>query len=571
MKKGTYVLIIILIFFVLILVTCVSFFYFAAGKPPTVRAHSYLELKLSGEISEITYPDFFLTMFTGIKPLSVHDIWMNLRKAKKDTRIDSLLLRIGYLQCGWAKTHELREAILDFRKSGKKAYAYIEESPDLNKEYYLATACDQVILHPLGWLIVNGVGGRIPFLKNTLAKLGIEAEFEHVEEYKSAADMFTEEGFTPAYKEMMESIYGNYFSQYVRVVAEARGKSEDEVKRLIDTGFFHGENAVKAGLVDDILYLDQVEALIRGEKKKVSRISLEQYSKIKPSSLGLDRGRKIAVIYGCGPIYVGEGYFQTMGSDTVARWIKKAGEDKSIAAVVFRVDSPGGSAVASDVIWRETVLAKKEKPFIVSMSDVAGSGGYWVAMSADKIIAQPQTLTGSIGVIGGKFNLAGFYKKIGLTSETLTYGKRSDIFSSFRSFTPDERKFLKNELLWIYDKFLTKVAAGRNMTTDEVNRIGRGKVWTGSQAKDLGLVDEIGGLSRAIELAKEKAGIPAEEEVKLVIFPRKVSLFQSLFAKKEVKINLRLEPKIEKILSFLQLLEKERAWAIMPLWAGTEY
>lgn len=566
MKRGTYILIIILIFFFLLLATCVSFVYYATGKPPSIKPHSYLEVNLSGEILERAFPDFFLTMFMGRKPLTMHNLWMNFRKAKVDRRIDSLLLRIGYLECGWGKINELREAILDFRKSGKKAYAYIEEGLELNKEYYLATACDRVILHPLCWLSITGIGGYIPFLKNTLAKLGIEAEFEHVEEYKTAASMFTEEGFTPAHREMMESIYGNLFSQYVKKVAQSRGKSEDEIKKLIDHGFYQGENALKAGLVDDLLYSDQVEELLKGEKKKIYKISLDQYSKIKPSALRINRGKKIALIYGIGPIHTGEGYFQTIGSATVARWIKKTREDKSIAAVVFRVDSPGGSAVASDVIWREVVLTKKEKPFIASMSDVAGSGGYWVSMAAHKIVAQPQTLTASIGVIAGKFNLASFYEKIGITSEKLTYGKRADIFSSFRSLTPEERKLLKKEILWIYEQFLTRAAEGRDMTREEVHRIGKGRVWTGNKAKDLGLVDEIGGLSRAIELAKERAGIPLEEEVKLIVFPKKISLFQAFFGRRQFKLNHGLDSKLEKILSFLNLLEKDKIWAIMPLW-----
>ena len=569
MKRGKYILIIFLIFFVLILATCVSFFYFTAGKAPTIRSNSYLELKLSGDIQEYASPDIFLSMIMGIKPLNMQDLWMNIRKAKVDGRINSLLLRIGYLQCGWGKARELREAIIDFKESGKKAYAYIEEGPDLNKAYYLATACDQVFLHPMSWLIINGIGGHIPFLKNALDKLGIEAEFEHVEEYKTAADMFTEEGFTPANKEMMESIYGDFFSQYVKEVAKARGKSEEEIKKLIDQGFFHGDDAIKAGLVDNLLYIDQVEKIILQDKQKIYRISNDQYSKIKPSSVGLNRGKKVAVIYGCGTIITGDGSYQTMGSRTISRWIKKTREDSTIAAVVFRVDSPGGSPTASDDIWRETVLTKTKKPFIVSMSDVAGSGGYWVSMSAHKIIAQPQTLTGSIGVVGGKINLSSFLEKIGITSERLIYGKRADFFSPFRSFTPEERKILKKEFLWVYDQFVEKVAEGRKMSKEDVNKLGGGRVWTGTQAKELGLIDEIGGLSRAIELAKEMAGIPPEEDVKLDIYPKKISLFQSFFGKKQVRTKLKLELGLEKIISFLELLEKEKIWAIMPIWIDT--
>jgi protease-4 len=221
--------------------------------------------------------------------------------------------------------------------------------------------------------------------------------------------------------------------------------------------------------------------------------------------------------------------------------------------------------VGSDVIWKEVVLTKKEKPFIVSMSDVAGSGGYWVSMAANKIVAQPQTLTGSIGVIFGKFNLAAFYKKLGISYEKLTYGEKADIYSSFRNLTPEERKLIKKEILWIYDQFLTKVADGRDMTKEEVDKIGKGRVWTGNQAKDLGLVDEIGGLSKAIDLAKELAGIPAEEEVKLIIWPKKVSFWQSLFGKMGAKTDLIAYRNLEKTISLLKLLERNNVWALMPL------
>jgi len=570
MKKRKYILIIFLIFFLLISATLVVYVIYQFGRPPSVRAQSYLEINLSGDIYEQAEPDFLYMLLSGRKPITMNNLWMNLRKAKVDKRIDSLFFRIGNLQCGWAKTNEIREIILDFKKSGKKTYAYIEEGPELDKQYYLATACDRIILHPLGSLNIHGIGGYFIFFKKALAKLGIEAEFEHVEEYKTAASSFTEEGFTPAHREMMESIYGDLFSQYVKGVAQARGKSEEEIKELIDYGFFQGEKAIEAGLVDELLFQDQIEKLLKGKKKKLNKITLSRYSKIKPSSLGLNKGKKIALIYAVGPIYSGESQFQILGAQTVARWIKKARENKSIAAVVFRVDSPGGSAVGSDIIWREVALTKKEKPFIVSMSDVAGSGGYWISAPAHKIVAQPQTLTGSIGVLSGKINMAGLLQKLGITSEKLTYGKRADIYSPFRSLTPEERALLKKEILWIYEQFLTKVADGRNMTKEEVHKIGKGRVWTGNQAKGIGLADEIGGLSKAIELAKEKADIPAEEEVRLVIWPKKVSLFQTLLRRTETPLGLYFGPKFEKIIPILKLMERNHVLAIMPLWIGPE-
>lgn len=570
MKRGTYVLIIFLIFFVVIMVSFFTFLYFEFGKPPKVQKRSYLEIPLSGQVFEKSAPDLMMRLFLGTEPLAMHDLWMNIRKAKVDSRIRSLVLRLGYLECDWAKIHELRDLVLDFRQSGKKVYAYIEETVEFDKEYYLATACDEIILHPLGSMVINGIGGYVPFVKNSLDKMGIQAEFEHVEEYKTAAAMFTEEGFTETHREMMESIYGSLFQTYIQTVAEARRKSVEDIRELIDQAFFQGEEALEAGLVDRLLFEDELAELVKQDEKKLNKIGFATYLKIKPSSLGLNKGKKIALIYGMGPIHTGEGYFQTMGSKTIARWIRSARNDKSVKAVVLRVDSPGGSAVASDVIWREVALTKSKKPVVVSMSDVAGSGGYWISMGASKIVAQPQTLTGSIGVLAGKFNMSELYEKLGITAERLVYGEKADMFSTFRGLTDEERALLKREIVWIYERFLAKAAEGRSLSVEEVNRIGRGRVWTGQQAKELGLVDELGGLSKAIQLAKELAGIPGGEEVKLAVRPKKMSFFDILFGQKTTRTELNLNPLLERWFSTFKLLEKERVWALMPVWLPAE-
>lgn len=565
MKRGTYVLIILLIFFILITATIVSFLYFELAKPVKVRPNTYLEIKLSGALEERPMPNIMTTFFMAEEPLSMHDIWLNFQKAKADRNIKGIILRIGLLQCDWAKVNELRELVLDFRETGKKTYAYIGEALDIDKEYFLATACDQIFLHPLGALIINGIGGYVPFLKGSLDKLGIEAEIEHIGEYKTAYNMFTEKGFTPSHKEMLESLYESIFAYYVAKIAEARGMDENEVRALLDKGYFHSEVAKELGLVDKLLYEDQLEEILKGEEKSVRRIGHSRYLKTKVSASGLYNGKKIALIYGVGTIHSGESmHGQTMGSSTVSRWLRRIRKDNSIAAVVFRIDSPGGSAVASDVIGREVALMKREKPIIVSMSDVAGSGGYWVSMDANEIVAQPQTLTGSIGVIFGKFNLVKLYKKLGVTAEKITYGNRADIFSTFRRLSPEERQFLKKEILWTYDQFTTKVAQGRQMTKAEVNNIGRGRVWTGLQAKEIGLVDELGGLSKALEIAKERAGIPQEESVRLVVWPKKASLFEILFAKSFARTKLFTDKNLEKLIISLRTLENEHILAIMP-------
>jgi protease-4 len=570
MKKGTYVLILFLVFFFLMLVAFASILYIQFGRPPTVKSNSYLEIVLSGELQEKSTPSFLARMFTGTEPLSLHDIRMSIKKAKVDSRIRGILLRIGYLECGWAKMSELRGLILDFRKSGKKVFAYIKEVPEFDKEYYLATGCDKIILHPSGIMVVNGIGGYFPFIKGALDKLGVEIEAEKVEEFKTAPNIFTEKRFTPSHKEMMESLYESLYSHYVETVAEARKKTEEEIKMLLDHGIFQGEKAKDAGLVDELLHDDEVEELFQENGRRINKIWHSQYAKIKPTSLGLNKGKKIALIYGMGTIHTGESLSQTMGSATVSRWIKKARKDSSIKAIVFRVDSPGGTPVSSDIIWRELSLAKKEKPVIVSMSDLAGSGGYIVSLPAHKIVAQPQTLTGSIGVYLIKLNLSSLYEKLGITGDKLAIGKRADMFSTFRKYTSEERELIKKELLWSYDQFVAKVAESRSMTKEEVDRIGRGRVWTGNQAQELGLVDEIGGLTKAIELAKELAGILPEEQVKLIVQPKKISFVDYLFGKFQARADLDFHPNLERALRTLKLLHKEKIWALMPLWQSPE-
>ncbi len=569
MRKGKYILLIFVFFAVLVAATLLAFLYSEFGRPPEVKAGSYLDIDLGGPFPEFSSPDLLTAYFFG-RPISVRDIWDSLRKAAADNRIRSILIRLGPLECDWAKVSEVRDAIREFRASGKKVLAYIEEAPEFDKEYYLATACDKIILHPLGWLGINGIGGWTPFIKGGLDKLGIEAQFEHVEEFKTAYNVFTEKGFTEAHRVMLEAIYQDIFSEYVHAVGEARKKSEAEVKDLVDRGLYQGEQALEAGLVDDLCYEDELEQLLKAEDRKLHRTPLSEYLGVSPSSVGLETGRKVALIYASGPIVGGERPYGTIGGRTLARVIRGAREDRSIAAIVLRVDSPGGSAVASDVIWRETVLAKKEKPLVVSMSDLAGSGGYWISMAAHRIVAQPQTLTGSIGVLGGKFSLAGLYEKLGITAEKMTFGKRADLFSTFQPFSPEERRLLKEQILWTYGKFLSQAAEGRNLTREEVDRVGRGRVWTGRTAKEIGLIDELGGLDKALELAKSLAGIPPEENVRLVVWPKKTTLLGTLSGRMDIRALQRPPSDLPALLRILDTLQKENPWAVMPFWLHTD-
>jgi protease-4 len=568
MRRSAYVGLIVLFFFLL---AAAGLFFLVlediGGGAVEMPGRGVLEVRLSGPVDEIVPADSLTTLLFGARPLAVHDFWSNLRKARVDGRIRAVLLRFGLLQCDWAKAAEMRDAILDFRRSGKPVYAVVEEAPDFDKEYFVATACDRIILHPLGWLGVNGLGGYVPFLKGAFDKLGIRAEFEHVEEYKTAANMFTEKAFTPAHREEMESVYGDLFDQYVAAAAKARGLTADAFRALIDRGFFQGVRAKEAGLVDDCLYEDEIRSLLAGDGRPLARVPFDDYTRVKPSSVGLETGpHKIALIYATGTIMTGESLPPVMGASTVARWIRAARLDASVKAVVLRVDSPGGSSVGSDVIGREVALTREVKPIVVSMSDVAGSGGYWIAAPATKIVAQPQTLTGSIGVLAGKFSVDGLLAKLGITAEEIVFGERADVFSPFRPFTPGERKVLKEEILWTYEQFLTRTAEGRGLGRDEVDAAGRGRVWTGRQAKDLKLVDELGGLTMALGLAKKEAGIDADEDVGLDVWPKKRSFWQALLSGSGIGLGLKTASGRERALDTFRLMGTTRIWALMPFW-----
>lgn len=560
----------LIIFFFLILISLVVYFFFVSEIAPRearVEGNSYLEIKLEGRLEDYTPFISFMGLFQE-KTISVYDTWMNLRKAAVDPRIKAAVLKFGSVSSDWAKIEELRQAVFDFRKSGKPALAYFEESPDADKEYYLATACDKIIMHPLGWLGVNGLASYIPFFKGTLDKLGIKAEFEHIEEYKTAYNQFTEKGFTPAHKEMMESIYGDIYDYYFQRITEARKKTPGEMQKIIAHGYFQGKEAISWGLADGLAYEDQlIDSMGLKGVQKLNRVSNEKYASVKPSSLGLNRGKKIALIFATGTILTGEEQIMALGSETFARWLRSAARDKSIAAIVVRVDSPGGSAVGSDIIWHELVKARSEKPVVISMSGLAGSGGYWISLGGHKIISQPQTLTGSIGVIGGKFSFQDLMGKLGIKTETIVLGKEADAFSIYRPFTPEERRILKNQIQAIYEQFLERVASSRNIPVEEVDRIGRGRVWTGHQAKELNLIDELGGLSQAVESAKKIAGISPEEEVRFVLWPKKRSLLDWLMGK---ETELSYAAKQARLISgFMRLMEfygQPRIWSLMPAW-----
>src|ERR1044072_1817719 len=505
---------------------------------PTIRDNSLLALRVAGTLPDYTPDDPFKKFFGG-PDQSLTGLVMQFKKAKADKRIKAILLDVNMSGVGWGKAEEIRDAIKDFRSSGKRVCAYVEFG--LNKEYYIATACDKIIVPPPGELFINGLAADVMFFRGSLDKLGIYPCIYQIGKYKSAGDMFTQKQMTEAHRQYINEMLDDLYGRYVNTIAQTRHKTPDEVKALIDNAPYSAAKAKEAGLIDDVLYKDDVEKQFKkllGYKDTDTFVAVRgtDYRDVQPESLGLNKGEKIAVIYASGDIGSGSSQNspsgeQSIGSDTVAKALNDAAADKSLKAIVLRVDSPGGSGLASDIIWHAVDAANQKKTVVVSMSDVAASGGYYISASAAKIIAEPSTITGSIGVVAGKPVLRGFYDWLGISNEYVLRGKNAGMFRETEKFSDDERAKFED---WIkttyYGDFVPKVAQGRHKDPKDADAVGQVRVWTGYQAKERGLVDDFGGLDKAIEVAKQLAKIPADKGVERVILPYPRTFLQELLS-----------------------------------------
>ena len=527
MRRGVWIVIVLIVLAVFVSAMGVLVVFATLGSEPQVASNSTLILRVGGDLNEME-PGGVLAPFMEAAP-TVRGVVDALKKAKHDKRISSVILRPTGAAALWGKVQEVRDAIADFRRSGKPIIAYLEYGGE--QEFYLATACDKVFLMPAASLDLTGMANYELFLRGTLDKIGAYPDALHIGEYKTASNTFTEHTFTPAHREMAESLNNDMYEQLVRGIADGRRKSEADVKALIDHGPFLPEDAVRAGLIDDLAYEDELDDKVKLSSGKAKFVEMSEYRQVSSTSLGLNRGPRIAVIYAAGIIASGKSTYESpggavVGSDTIVEYLRKARGDEAVKAIVLRVDSPGGSAIASDIIWREVLLTKNQKPVIASMSDVAASGGYYISMPAHAIVAEPSTLTGSIGVVLTKFVIDGTLKKLGMNLEGVSRGKYADIYSPKRPFSPEERARMVENMQATYDTFVEKAAQGRNTTPEKIDAIGQGRVWTGRQAKEIGLVDELGGLDRAVALAKQRAKIAQDTEVELVIYPPKKSFYE---------------------------------------------
>ncbi|MBN2275825.1 MAG: signal peptide peptidase SppA [Bacteroidales bacterium] len=496
-------------------------------KPFQVKPQSILLLKLDQPIIDrkpsLPIPGFNIRNFGIDNRIGLNELLANIDKAAKDSNISGIYLQLSNLQAGVATVQEIRNALLDFKKSGKFIVSYGDFYTEA--AYYLASVSDKVYMNPLGNLNFDGLSVEVLFFKKTMEKLDLEPQIIRHGKFKSAVEPLINDKMSAENREQISTYAGSIWRQLINEISQLRGIPVDEINTLADRmSVGSAEEAYQASLIDSILYKDQVLDILTGlsevkNSRKLNFVSHNQYLKAPKQRFhkGLAKD-KIAVIYASGDIVTGKGNESNIGSETMSDVIRKAREDSSVKAIVFRVNSGGGSALASEVIWRELDLARKVKPVIASMGDVAASGGYYILAAADTVLANPNTLTGSIGVFGVLLNAKDFFNnKLGISADVVNTNRHSDFGSVFRSMDAEERKVMQQMIDNIYGTFVTRVADGRGLRYATVDSIGEGRVWSGINAKEIGIVDETGGLTQAIEIAVEKTGL---EHYRIVELPK---------------------------------------------------
>ena len=501
---------------------------------PSIEQGSVLTVKLRGEIPEHVGTQFTLDWIRSGPPPTLLDLRNSLKKAAADDRISALALHCSGLGTGWAKAEEIRYGIENFKKSGKPVLAYLSRADTM--DYYVASAADEIFIAPEDSLDVKGLRAEVTFFADTLEKIGVEAEMERIGKYKSAAEAFSRSSMSDEYREVVNSILDDVYARFIATVAASRSKSEDEIKQLIDKGPFLAADAVEAGLLDGLKYSDEFDDYLTEKIKQdeLREVSFREYHQSLVSPADLGGGPEIAVVYAVGTIMTGHSELdpfsgsRTVGSDSFNETLRSLREDDDVKAVILRVDSPGGDAFASDLMWREVNLLRAAKPLIVSMSDVAASGGYYIAMADAPVLAYAGTTTGSIGVFFGKLNLRGLYDKLGIKKEIVSRGQFAAIDTDYRSMTAAEKEKMQDQIRAFYHAFVQKVADSRGREWDDIDKVAQGRVWMGSQAHEQGLVDELGGFDRAIEMAQQAAELE-DGAFRVVPYPAPKELFEALF------------------------------------------
>ena len=520
------------------------------------KSKSVLVLDFSKPISERKSDNPFQSFdFSEGEKLSLDMVLMNLRKAKSDTAIKGLYLKMGGGEGGFATLEEIRNAILDFKKAGKFIVAYGEVFNQ--KSYFLASAADKIFMNPQGGMELKGLSAQIMFFKSALEKLNVEVQVFRHGKFKSAVEPFFLDKMSENNRAQTEAFLNSIWNSIVTGIAQQRGITNDEINRMADNMMIRKpEDAVKYKLVDGLKYEDEVQLFMREKlglkpETNFSLVKMSEYKRAGKELTKTDAKNKIAIIYAVGEIESGEGDDETIGSDRIARAIREARLDSSIKAIVLRVNSPGGSALASDVMWREVTLAKKAKPFIVSMGDVAASGGYYISCAADRIFAQPNTITGSIGVFGIMPNAQRLLsERMGINIDTVNTNKHSDMGTMFRKLDATESEVMQQSVEDVYQTFISRVAEGRKIAKDNVDSIGQGRVWSGADGLKIKLVDEIGGLEKAIQYAASKVKLK-EGEYKMISLPKKSNPVEKILKNFEGDLDAKIQQKLGKEVEYL--------------------
>ena len=511
----------------------------------TVPATATLVLHLEGDLPEQAPVELPLPFLEQRQPMTMLETWQLLRRAAADSRVKAIVVEPRGLEVGWAKMQELHDDIVAFKKSGKPVYAFLRGASA--RDYYVASAADRIYMTEEDELDLKGLAGQLLFVKGTLDKIGVDMQFEHVGKYKDAPDMFTRTSPTPETLEVENGILDQYYGNLVDTIAQSRKKQAQDIRALIDNGPFLGGEAKAGGLVDELLYEDEVFGKLKDQiKVDINKIAEQDYFHAPVS--GGEGSTKIAYLVGEGDITRGGTYDDNsengITATSMVKLMRQVENDSSIKGVIFRIDSPGGDGIASDDILHEAKILASKKPMVISMSDLAASGGYFIAMSGDPIVAYPNTLTGSIGVFFGKPDVKGLATKLGVTETTLKRGQFADIDTILRPMTDAERAKLRREIETFYKDFVTRVSTGRKKPYDQVEPLAQGRVWLGTQAKQNGLVDDLGGIDRAVEMIKDRAKIPASEKVALVTYPPKRTVWDLLLNRSDDSVEAAIQKRI---------------------------
>jgi protease-4 len=504
-----------------------------SGKKPKIEDDSYLVIELYGGLPEYDPPGGLIGQLGGGDTETLQRILSNLEKARADERIKGIVLKVSAsASIGGAAGDEIRDAIKRVSGGGKKVYAWVDSFDQ--RDYYLLAACDEIYFPVTGYASFVGFSSGSMHVKRALEKIGIKPDIHKIKDYKSAAELVSREHSSEPARENQQWMLEEFWTRFTEVLAADRDLSEDQVVEIMEHALFTADEALEAGLIDGVKYWDELEQMLKGEEDEELRsVSQADYAQIEPGKLGLEGDKTIAVIHAQGTIAgrtsgVNPLIGMTMGHETVIAEFDRARRDEDVVAIVFRVDSGGGDALGSDLMGHAVEITTQVKPVVVSMVDVAASGGYHIAYRASRILADPMTITGSIGSISGKFNMSGMYEKLGITFDSVTVGPNALFDSSLRDYTPEQRARFEEDHWKGFNHWLEDVAEHRGMAFEDAEKLAHGRVWTGRQATANGLVDELGDLNRAVEIAKELAGIPVDEQVTLAHFPEQKGLLESL-------------------------------------------